>query len=76
MNGATNPEGIVIDVDETNMTAIAPNTTIYTLFPVATVNGDSDRYKEYGDSTKVHHYYKGSHTKSGEQEEYHKRKFA
>ena len=49
MNGATNPEGVVIDVDETNMTAIAPNTTVYTLFPVATVDGNSDRYKEYGE---------------------------
>lgn len=49
MNGATNPEGVVIDVDETNMTAIAPNTTVYTLFPVATVNGGSDRYNEYGE---------------------------
>ena len=49
MNGATNPEGVVIDVDETTMTATAPNTTVYTLFPVATVNGDSDRYKKYGE---------------------------
>ena len=49
MNGATNPEGIVIDVDETTMTATAPNTTVYTLFPVATINGNSDRYKEYGE---------------------------
>lgn len=49
MNGATNPEGVVIDVDETTMTATAPNTTVYTLFPVATVNGNSDRYKKYGE---------------------------
>ena len=49
MNGATNPEGVVIDVDETTMTATAPNTTVYTLFPVATINGNSDRYKEYGE---------------------------
>lgn len=49
MNAATNPAAVVIEVDETNMTAIAPNTTVYTLFPVATVNGNSDRYKEYGE---------------------------
>lgn len=50
MNGATNPEGVVIDVDETNMTATAPNTTVYTLFPVATINSEeTDRYKEYGE---------------------------
>ena len=49
MNGATNPEGVVIDVDETTMTATAPNITVYTLFPVATINGNSDRYKEYGE---------------------------
>ena len=44
MNGATNPEGVVIDVDETHMTAIAPNTASYTLFPVKTTNGEYDRY--------------------------------
>ena len=50
MNGATNPEGVVIDVDETTMIATAPNTTIYTLFPVATINSEeTDRYKEYGE---------------------------
>ena len=62
MNGATNPEGVVIDVDETTMTATAPNTTVYTLFPVATVNGNSDRYKEYGERLRfaaVNNDYKG-----------------
>lgn len=62
MNGATNPEGVVIDVDETTMTATAPNTTVYTLFPVATVNGGSDRYKEYGERLRfaaVNNDYKG-----------------
>ena len=49
MSGATNPEGVLIDVDETTMTATAPNTTVYTLFPVATVDGNSDRYNEYGE---------------------------
>lgn len=49
MNGATNPAAVVIEVDETTMTATAPNTTPYTLWPVATINGDTDRYKEYGE---------------------------
>lgn len=45
----TNPSGVVIEVDETNMTAIAPTTTTYTLWPVKTTNGTGDRYKEYGE---------------------------
>ena len=49
MNGATNPAAVVIEVDETTMTATAPNTTPYTLWPVATINGGTDRYKEYGE---------------------------
>ena len=54
MNGATNPEGVVIDVDETNMTAIATNTTTYTLWPVKTTATENDRYTNvtgaaYGD---------------------------
>lgn len=49
MNGATNPEGVVIDVDETNMTAIAPNTTVYTLFPVKTTSTQYDRFADFGD---------------------------
>ena len=49
MNGATNPAAVVIEVDETTMTAVAPNTTPYTLWPVATINGNSDRYKGYGE---------------------------
>lgn len=49
MSGATNPEGVLIEVDETTMTATAPNTTSYTLFPVKTTNSSGDRYEEYGD---------------------------
>ena len=50
MNGATNPAAVVIEVDETTMTATAPNTTPYTLWPVATINSvETDRYKEYGE---------------------------
>ena len=49
MNGATNPAAVVIEVDETTMTATAPNTTPYTLWPVATINGGTDRYKKYGE---------------------------
>ena len=44
MSSATNPEGVLIEVDETTMTATAPNTTSYTLFPVKTTNGEYDRY--------------------------------
>ena len=49
MNAATNPAAVVIEVDETTMTATAPNTTPYTLWPVATINGGTDRYKKYGE---------------------------
>ena len=49
MNGATNPAAVVIEVDETTMTATAPNTTPYTLWSVATINGNTDRYKEFGE---------------------------
>lgn len=49
MNTASNPLGVVIEVDETNMTATAPNSCTYTLFPVKTTNTEYDRYEEYGD---------------------------
>ena len=50
MSGATNPSAVVIEVDETTMTATAPNTTPYTLWPVATINStETDRYKAYGE---------------------------
>ena len=48
MSGATNPAGVLIDVDETSMTAIAPNTCSYTLWPVKTVNPASSTYDRYG----------------------------
>ena len=44
MSEATNPEGVLIEVDEASMTATAPNTASYTLFPVKTTNGEYDRY--------------------------------
>ena len=69
MNGATNPEGVVIDVDETTMTATAPNTTVYTLFPVKTTTGSEDRYAQYGDRVRfsaVNNDYKGLWTSSSE----------
>ena len=44
MNTATNPSGVVIEVDEMNMTAVAPNTCSYTIWPVKTTNTDNDRY--------------------------------
>ena len=44
MNAETNPSGVVIEVDETNMTAVAPNTCSYTIWPVKTTNGEYDRY--------------------------------
>ena len=49
MTESTNPSGVVIEVDETNMTAIAPTTTTYTLWPVKTTNGTGDRYQGYGE---------------------------
>ena len=49
MSGATNPSAVVIEVDETTMTATAPDITPYTLWPVATINGNTDRYKEFGE---------------------------
>ena len=44
MSTETNPSGVVIEVDETNMTATAPNTCSYTIWPVKTTNGEYDRY--------------------------------
>ena len=44
MNTATNPSGVVIEVDEMNMTAVAPNTCSYTIWPVKTTNTSNDRY--------------------------------
>ena len=45
----TNPLAEVIEVDETTMTATAPNTSTYTLWPVKTTNGTENRYADYGD---------------------------
>ena len=62
MNTASNPLGVVIEVDETNMTATAPNSCTYTLFPVKTTNTEYDRYEEYGDRLRfstVNNSYKG-----------------
>lgn len=44
LNAETNPSGVVIEVDETNMTATAPSTSAYTIWPVKTTNGEYDRY--------------------------------
>ena len=54
MSEATNPLGVVIEVDETTMTTIAPNTTTYTLWSVKTTATEYDRYTNvtgaaYGD---------------------------
>ena len=54
MSSATNPLGVVIEVDETTMTTIAPNTITYTLWPVKTTATENDRYTNvtgaaYGD---------------------------
>ena len=62
MSSATNPVGVVIEVDETTMTATAPNTTSYTLFPVKTTTGSANRYAQYGDRVRfsaVNNEYKG-----------------
>ena len=62
MSEATNPEGVLIEVDEATMTATAPNTTSYTLFPVKTTNGTGDRYAQYGDRVRfsaVNYEYRG-----------------
>lgn len=67
MSAATNPEGVLIEVDETTMTATAPNTASYTLFPVKTTSTQYDRYTNvtgaaYGDRLRfsaVNNSYKG-----------------
>ena len=62
MTTASNPLGVVIEVDENNMTATAPNSCTYTLFPVKTTNTEYDRYEEYGDRLRfsaVNNSYKG-----------------
>ncbi len=48
MSGAAKPGGVLIDVDETNMTAVAPNTCSYTIWPVKTVNPNISTYDRYG----------------------------
>lgn len=44
MGSPSNPAGVLIDVNETNMTATAPKTCSYGLWPVKTTNGTYDRY--------------------------------
>ena len=62
MSGATNPEGVLIEVDETTMTATSPNTASYTLFSVKTTDTQYDRFAQYGDRVRfsaVNNEYKG-----------------
>ena len=69
MGNATNPEGVLIEVDEATMTATAPNTTSYTLFPVKTTTGSADRYAQFGDRVRfsaVNNGYKGLWVSSAE----------
>ena len=47
MSGATNPAGVLIDVDETTMTATAPENCTYTIWPVKTVNPNVSTYDRY-----------------------------
>ena len=44
MSGSTTPDAIAIEVNEATMTANAPKTCTYTLWPVKTTNTDYDRY--------------------------------
>jgi len=45
MSGASTPDAVTIDVNEATMTATAPNTCTYTLWPVKTVaTAANDRY--------------------------------
>ena len=48
LNGATNPAAVLIDVDESNMTAIGPASCAYTIWPVKTTFGSGDRYALQG----------------------------
>ena len=41
---ATNPAGVLIDVNEDDMTATAPKNCSYTIWPVKTTSGSEDRY--------------------------------
>ena len=45
---STTPDAIVIDVNEATMTATAPNTCYYTLWPVKTAANATDRYALQG----------------------------
>lgn len=49
LNGATNPLVTPITVDETTMTAEAPTSCAYTLWPVKTTATANDRYQEVGE---------------------------
>ncbi|MBQ7531491.1 MAG: InlB B-repeat-containing protein [Paludibacteraceae bacterium] len=47
MSTATNPAGVLIDVDESSMTATAPVECTYKIWPVKTVNPASSDYDRY-----------------------------
>ena len=50
MTAASNPAGVLLDVDETTWTARGPSTLAYTLWPVKTTNTAQDQYETAGDS--------------------------
>ncbi len=49
MDAATNPAGVLIDVNEEDMTATAPENCSYTIWPVKTTAYSGDRYEGYGE---------------------------
>ena len=49
MSGATNPAGVLLNVDESSWTAKGPSTLAYELWPVLSTTGSADRYADYGE---------------------------
>ena len=52
MSGATNPAGVMIDVDESTWTAKGPSTLAYELWPVKSTTGGADLYATKGEKVR------------------------
>lgn len=49
---ATNPAGVLLNVDESSWTAKGPSTLAYELWPVKSTTADADRYADYGEKVR------------------------
>ena len=53
IGSASNPAGVLLDVDETTWTARGAATLAYTLWPVVTTNTANDQYQTYGEMIRL-----------------------